>query len=65
MAQVVSTLSDPQLKVVIEEQDIRKFGYAPVFKMNLSAEKLNKLGWKAEISLKDMYKRMIKTMKQD
>ena len=65
MAQVVATLSAPPIQVVIDEQDIRQFGYAPVFKMNLSTEKLTKLGWKPEVSLKDMYKRMIMTMKPD
>lgn len=63
MALIVSALSDSSINVIIEEQDVHRFGYAPTFKMNLSSEKLKKLGWNPEISLLDMYKRMILTMK--
>lgn len=64
MAETVATLASPPINVRVEEQDIQKYGYAPVFKMNLSTKKLEKLGWKSEISLKEMYSRMIMTMKE-
>lgn len=37
-------------------------GYAPQLKMNLSCEKLNKLGWHANTDMYTMYKEMIKEM---
>lgn len=37
-------------------------GYAPVLKMNLDTLKLQKLGWKPEFELIDMYNRMIACM---
>ncbi len=61
MAQLVSTkCADGKINVVIkEEQDISKFGYAPVLKMNLSSEKLMKLGWMPKFGLEEMYKKMM------
>lgn len=40
-----------------------KYGYAPDTKMHLSAKKINELGWKASVGLKEMYIRMIESMK--
>ena len=37
-------------------------GYAPKVKMHLSSEKLNKLGWKAEVDMKEAYLRMMNDM---
>ena len=66
MAELVAeTCASGKIKVVIEEQqDISKFGYAPVLKMNLSTEKLRALGWEAEISLQKMFRIMIADMKK-
>lgn len=65
MAQMVSEIADPPIHVRIQEEDIQKYGYAPVFRMNLSAEKLKKLGWQANTSLTDMYRNMIAAMRED
>lgn len=49
-------------KVRIEIEDISKYGYAPTLIMNLSSEKIEALGWKANVSLKDAFIRMIESM---
>ena len=43
--------------------DIQDSVYAPDVKMHLSSKKINHLGWRATIGLKEMYERMIKSMK--
>ena len=44
-------------------EDANKFGYAPTSRMLVCAEKLNSLGWKAEVSLPEMFERLIRSMK--
>jgi nucleoside-diphosphate-sugar epimerase len=39
-------------------------GYAPDVKLRLSAAKINSLGWKAEVNLEEMYRRMIADMRK-
>lgn len=51
----------PTVKVIVEEHP--EMGYAPVTKLNLSAEKLMALGWKPNMSLKDMCGKLIESMK--
>ena len=51
-----------KIKVLIEEEDIAKFGYAPVLRMNLDTSKLQHLGWIATCPLPEMFNRLIKTM---
>ena len=46
-------------KVVIQESDISKLGYADELHMNLSSEKLQKMGWKPVVGLEEMFERMI------
>ena len=50
--------------VVNAKDDVSSFGYAPTLKMNLSTEKLRKLGWSAETDLKQMFGLMIDDMKK-
>ena len=65
MACAVARLNS-RIKVVIEEgNDIGKLGYNPTMKMNLSSEKLRRLGWKSAYGLMDMYQRMIDSMNQE
>lgn len=61
---VVSQCEKPGIRVQVEMEDEaqEKFGYAPVFKMNLDTSKLQGLGWKPETGLADMYRRMILCM---
>lgn len=47
-------------KVVFEIPEENIYGYAPASCMKLSGEKMESLGWKAEVGLKEMYERMIK-----
>ncbi len=58
---VVSKCGEQGLRVRVEQEQAvsEKFGYAPVLRMNLDTSKLQKLGWKPETGLADMYKRMI------
>ncbi|MCM1362159.1 MAG: NAD(P)-dependent oxidoreductase [Clostridiales bacterium] len=61
---VTEKCSNKKISVIIEEnEDIAKLGYAPTLKMNLSTEKLKRLGWKAKVGLSDMFKIMIQDMR--
>jgi len=62
---VAEKFGNGKTKVVIREEDISKFGYAPTLKMNLSAEKLKALGWSAEVGLAQSFERMIEYMKKN
>lgn len=66
MAEMVATINtEGKVQVKIEIEDESKFGYAPVLKMNLDTSKLKSLGWKAEIELEGMFRRMIETLKKE
>ncbi len=60
MAQMVAqTFSNGKSNVVFDIPENNRFGYAPDTKMHLSAEKIRKLGWQPEVSLEEMYRRML------
>lgn len=60
MAQMVADeFSKGKSKIVFDIPEVNQYGYAPDTKMRLSAEKLRSLGWKPEVSLTEMYRRMI------
>lgn len=61
MADFLCAHFNPQLKVVVEEHP--EMGYAPVTKLNLSTEKLKRLGWSPRYGLYDMFDRLIKSFK--
>lgn len=44
-------------------EDANRFGYAPTSRMLVCPEKLNALGWKAEVSLPEMFERLIRSMR--
>lgn len=44
-------------------EDANKFGYAPTSRMLVNSEKLNALGWKAEVDLPEMFERLMKYMR--
>ena len=52
----------PSVKVRIELNE--NMGYAPITKLRLSAEKLMSLGWKPKYGLREMYERLIESMKK-
>lgn len=45
-------------------EDAGKFGYAPTSRMLVNAEKLRALGWKPEADLREMFRRLLASMKQ-
>lgn len=51
-----------QVRVEPDDELQEKLGYAPVLKMNLDTAKLQKIGWKPEIGLSDIFERMIACM---
>ena len=46
-------------------EDVTKLGYNPKVKMNLATDKAEALGWRAETGLKEMFDRLIESMKID
>lgn len=60
---VADTFGNGKCTVKIEERDAASLGYAPTLRMNLSARKLNELGWEAKVGLKEMFARTIRSMK--
>lgn len=53
-----------QVRTEPEDRMQEAHGYAPVFRMNLDTAKLRCLGWRPEVGLSDMYKRMIASIRQ-
>lgn len=45
-------------------EDANKFGYAPTSRMLVNAEKVTALGWKPEVSLEEMFERLIASMRR-
>lgn len=45
--------------------DVSKFGYNPEMVIRLDPSKLEKLGWKAEVGIKEMFERLIASMKAE
>lgn len=63
MAEMVADkCANKSIKVSIELNENKKFGYAPVLHMNLNTDKLEILGWKPNVDLYHMYKRLIISM---
>ncbi|MDQ0200742.1 NAD-dependent epimerase/dehydratase family protein [Neobacillus ginsengisoli] len=64
MAQMVAEeIADGKIKVVFDiPKEKKTLGYAPDVKMHLSSMKMQALGWKPEIGLKEAYFRMIRSM---
>lgn len=53
------------IQVEVQEQDVSEQGYANTLYMNLDTTKLQKLGWKPQVGLEEMYDRMIQSMKKE
>lgn len=60
---VANEVAGGRIKVVYDISDDNKYGYAADTHLKLSGNKLEGLGWKPEVQLKDMYNRMIYDMK--
>lgn len=65
MAEMVSTeIAGGKFRVVVDiPKNEMEYGYAPDTKLKLSAEKLESLGWRAKVGLKEMYVKLINSMK--
>lgn len=59
MAEYVRNNFNPSINVRVELND--KMGYAPVTKLNLSVEKLMKLGWMPKYGLHEIFGRLIES----
>lgn len=62
MAKMVADMNG--IKVVVEEQDVSKFGYANTLYMDLDTSKLRRVGWHAEVDLKTSFERLIDDFKE-
>lgn len=62
---IVREFADGRLKVRIEEEDLARNGYAPDTGLRLSGEKLRKLGWVPEKSLKEMYREVLRALRKN
>lgn len=61
MALLVASMSNPLVKVVFNLND--NLGYAPETKLRLDTAKIEQLGWKPRYGLKEMFERLIESMK--
>lgn len=60
---LVRTYPQSGSKLVFDiPEDVNKFGYAPTSRMLINAEKLNALGWKAQVDLPEMFERLMAYM---
>lgn len=61
---VAKEVAEGKFQVVIDiPESSLTYGYAPDVQRRLSSKKMNALGWEAEVPLKEMYIRMIESMK--
>ena len=61
---VANEIANGEINVVFDiPEDAKTYGYAPDVKMKLSSQKMQALGWRPEIGLKDSYLRMMQSMK--
>ncbi|MBD5401524.1 NAD(P)-dependent oxidoreductase [bacterium] len=58
---VSSEIAQNKIKVVIQNNNSGQ--YPPSFAMNLDTTKLQTIGWSADVSLKEMYERLIESLK--
>lgn len=65
MAQLVCDIfKESEIKVVIDiPKDVASFGYNPEMVIRLDSTKLEGLGWKASVSLEEMFRRLVESMK--
>lgn len=63
MARMVCREFNPAIRPVIEMQD--GMGYSPTTKLRLSTTKMRQIGWKPRYSLREMFDRLIKSMREE
>ena len=60
---VADEIAQNRIQVVFDIPEKNIYGYASDTKMKLSSEKMQKLGWKPEVNLKESYVRLIDSMR--
>ena len=61
---VADDIAERNITVVFDiAEDLSKFGYGPTIKIALDTDKIEQLGWKAEVGIKDAFERMINSMR--
>ncbi len=60
LAEFMKQFFNPSIRVSLDLKD--NMGFAPVTRLCLSTEKLNRLGWQPQYGLKDIFERLIKYM---
>lgn len=61
---VADDIAEKKITVVFDiAEDLSKFGYGPTIKIALDTDKIEQLGWKAEVGIKDAFGRMINSMR--
>jgi len=63
MAHMVCREFNPAVRPVIEMKE--GMGYSPTTKLRLSTEKMQRLGWKPQYGLREMFRRLIESMKEE
>jgi UDP-glucuronate decarboxylase len=61
---VAKEIAGNRIKLVFDIPEDNRYGYAADTKMKLNSDKLQALGWKPKVGLKEAYRRMIKDMKE-
>lgn len=64
IADMALLLENENTKIVYQIDDVNR-GYNPTVKIKLNTNKLNSLGWEAKIGIKEMYIRLIESLKKD
>ena len=61
---VADEIAEKNINVVFDvAEDLSKFGYGPTIKIALDTQKIEQLGWKAEVGIRDAFERMIGSMR--
>lgn len=63
IADMALLLENENTKIVYQIDDVNR-GYNPTVKIKLNTNKLNSLGWEAKIGIKEMYIRLIESLKK-
>lgn len=67
MAKMVAQLeADGKVQVVVDiPEDVSSFGYNPEMVIRLDSKKLQNLGWKPEVGIREMFERLIASMQKN
>ena len=67
MAQLILDLgASPSSKLAFDlADDVTQLGYNPTVKIQLKTDKLEGLGWRAEVGLQEMFRRLLTSLRLD